>query len=475
MSERDLIEMAMQIATQLAPCLMKSMDIAYKEGAKIAGAKVTEAAQNKTRCLWNKILSAGEKKNPEASKALQELAQKPEDLNSDVLSWNLVKILRAMSPEELDEIWVIVNESRSETGGNNVINKKNVIEAKSKIHTEGNFRIGDDIYNIQTSKEITIKEIDDAISIGDAMIRDRAFVEATKEYEHMLTKAPSDKFPKKYIKITNSLGIAYWCLASEKKSPVANLEKAIHAYQRALKIAIVDKYPVDYALINNNLGNTYNMLSEYKYRSLNLQKAIDAYDESFKVYSIDKYPDDYTRVMSQKRHAFQSLLAIEDIKSPECASRQYYIGYYCLKASMVPGNQKISQMAVTSFEKALKVYSPNTTPNEYASTSSALGSAYMILSDVQDRESNLDKAVQAYQNALLVYDLKSYPSGYGIAQKNLGIAFSSLSNIKDKENNLKNSIRSTQEALKVFYGNQALAEELKLKIESDQNILSQSY
>lgn len=208
--------MAGQITSLLAPYLMKPINIVYKEVAKTTGAKVTEAAWNKSRSLWNNILSVVEKNNPENAKSLKELAETPDDFNSDALSWNLVKILKAMSPEELDEIWNIVYNCRTEPGVEISSHNKNVIN-KSKFGAIGNFRVGDNVYNIQTSKNISIEEIDNVMNIGDALIRDRAFAEAANEYESLLKTIPQNDFPNKYIKITNSLGIAYWCLASEKK------------------------------------------------------------------------------------------------------------------------------------------------------------------------------------------------------------------------------------------------------------------
>jgi hypothetical protein len=110
--------LAQQIATQLAPVLpylAAPTALAAKDAAaKAAGGKVGEAAWNKAVNLWSKIRPAVEKE-PEVAKALQEVAQKPEDPRTEaILSWQLEKILASMPTKELNEIQGIVNKSRSE-------------------------------------------------------------------------------------------------------------------------------------------------------------------------------------------------------------------------------------------------------------------------------------------------------------------------------------------------------------------------
>lgn len=464
--------LADQIAGLLAPFLPELIATTVACGKKTVDTltgKVIEAAWNKAVSVWD-ILWPEVEKEPKVAKAIQDL---PNDSRSeDILSWQLENL--TISPETLSKIKKIVAENKSDNRVNTNINQNtgNQVSSGNIITSSGN---GDIIFGHEV---ITDKEVDHAIKTGDALIRDQAFKEAAKEFNDIFTKLSPDKFPDKYMRIGNGLGIAYWCLALGGKNAEANLETAIHAYQKTLVIATLDEHPTDYAVIKNNLGNAYNMLSEYQHKSSNLEKAIDAYDECFKVYTSDKYPDDYARVLGQKTNAFQSLFAIRDATIDlESAQRQYYIGYTFLKAAMAHRNPQPAKMAITAFLEALKVYSPNTTPKEYASTSGALGTLYMILSDLeeQNQEANLGKSIQAYQSALLVYDLKRDSCEYGIMQQNLGTAFRMLSEFKDKQNNLKNAIQANQEALKVFYVDQAQAEILKSKIERDQKALSQSH
>lgn len=140
---------------------------------------------------------------------------------------------------------------------------------------------------------------------------------------------------------------------------------------------------------------------------------------------------------------------------------------------MVDGNPILAENAVKAFKEALRVYSPKNNPELYASTSNALGAAYMVFSDSKDREANLEEAIEAYQNALVIYNLNSYPAEYGIAHMSLGTAYSALSDFKDRESNLKKAVQSDKEALKVFYTDQDQAKELRSRIERDQSKIAE--
>lgn len=321
-------------------------------------------------------------------------------------------------------------------------------------------------------KKAIDKEIDHAIKTGDSLISNRAYEEATKEFESILKKVHPNEFPNKFITMQNSLGIAYWMLASRKDSD-SNYEKAIHSYQKGLDIATFNKYPEEYALLNNNIGNAYLKLSLFRDSISNLILAIESYDKSLEVYIKRKYPEDYERVQNQKANAFQSLLNTKDISiDADYAYKHYFIGHYFLRAAMVDGNQELANKAVIAFKNALKVYSLSLNVL-FSSTSNALGTAYLILWDRQNDILYLENAIAAFNDAFKVYNLQEYPSDYAITHMNLGKAFKILSGIKDKKSNLRKAIKSNKEALKVFSVNQNILKDLKHRIERDQNILDQ--
>ena len=63
-----------------------------------------------------------------------------------------------------------------------------------------------------------------------------------------------------------------------------------------------------------------------------------------------------------------------------------------------------------AYEKALRVYTLEGYPVDYAMIQNNLGAAYRSLADVMDRKGNLAKAIKAYDEALKIYTAAKYPS-----------------------------------------------------------------
>jgi thioredoxin-like negative regulator of GroEL len=95
------------LAIMLAPALPYLMSKATAAGQKAIDTltgKLGETAANKVEQVWNKLWPSIEKK-PDVVKAMQEVAENPEDTDAKaVLSWQLKKVLADLPPETLDEI-----------------------------------------------------------------------------------------------------------------------------------------------------------------------------------------------------------------------------------------------------------------------------------------------------------------------------------------------------------------------------------
>ena len=80
------------------------------------------------------------------------------------------------------------------------------------------------------------------------------------------------------------------------------------------------------------------------------------------------------------------------------------------------------QKAINAFKEALKMNTIDDNPINYAATQNNLGGAYVALSKVRENENNLQKAINAFEEALKVYTIESYPIDYAITQNNLELA-----------------------------------------------------
>jgi len=106
--------------------------------------------------------------------------------------------------------------------------------------------------------------------------------------------------------------------------------------------------------------------------------------------------------------------------------------------------------AVASYNEALKVYKRDKFPMQYAMTHNNLGTAYSILADVEDKKSNILKAKASFEKALVVYKRDAFPLDYAMTHNNLGTAYRALSDVEDKKPNILKAVASYNEALKVY-------------------------
>ncbi|MDH7490718.1 MAG: hypothetical protein QHH80_14590, partial [Anaerolineae bacterium] len=75
---------------------------------------------------------------------------------------------------------------------------------------------------------------------------------------------------------------------------------------------------------------------------------------------------------------------------------------------------------------------------------------YRTLAEIQDKAQNCSRAIQAYEQALRVYTLDRFPMDYAMTQNNLGTAYRTLAEIQDKAQNCSRAIQAYEQALKVF-------------------------
>jgi tetratricopeptide (TPR) repeat protein len=103
--------------------------------------------------------------------------------------------------------------------------------------------------------------------------------------------------------------------------------------------------------------------------------------------------------------------------------------------------------AIESYREALKIYTPDAFPVEYAGTINNLGSVYRDL-PTGDRGENLKRAIEAYREALKIRTLDAFPKDYAETMSNMGIAYSNLPT-GDRGENLKRAIEAYRVALKI--------------------------
>ena len=106
------------------------------------------------------------------------------------------------------------------------------------------------------------------------------------------------------------------------------------------------------------------------------------------------------------------------------------------------------RQAIACYQEALRFYTPEAAPLQYASTQNNLGAAYQSL-PTGDRAANLARAIECYQEALRFYTPEAAPLDYAMTQNNLGLAYADLPT-GDRAANLARAIECYQQALRFY-------------------------
>jgi len=120
------------------------------------------------------------------------------------------------------------------------------------------------------------------------------------------------------------------------------------------------------------------------------------------------------------------------------------------RASIDIETARLSRAALTAYEEALKIYTKDAFPTDYAMTQNNLGNAYWTLAEVEDKANNCRAAISAYEEALTIYTKDAFPMQYAATQNNVGNAYWTLAEVEDKANNCRAAISSYEEALTIY-------------------------
>ena len=239
-----------------------------------------------------------------------------------------------------------------------------------------------------------------------------------------------EAFPYKWSGTQNNLGSAYLeRIAGERAE---NLEQAITCFQEALKFHTFEAFPSEWAVAQNNLGLAY--INRIKGQDAdNFKQAITCFQEALKVRTFEAFRENWAETQNNLGLAYINIFR----------KGQYeYLG-----------------QAIPCFQEALKVYTFEASPLDWAMTQNNLGIAhyylyYVYRNIIEDEESenlgqeNLEQAMTCFQEALKVYTFEASPLDWAMTQNNLAGVLGLI--IKgNRAKNLQRAVVCYQEVLKV--------------------------
>ncbi|WP_017716712.1 hypothetical protein [Kamptonema formosum] len=205
----------------------------------------------------------------------------------------------------------------------------------------------------------------------------------------------------------------------KKPKSAEELQDAIFLYQRALALC-GEEYPLLRARATAGMGTALRAI-----------------------------PSEGAQLLVQAREAYEAALPIlQEFASPEeVAEAQMNLGL--VLQSLVPFNLARTGDSIQAYQRALRVFTWQAHPQEYAVLHNNIAVAYLSMPVSSEGEYLRQAlAVQSFEEALQHIALAEHPREYAMLQNNLGNALQYLPSSHPVENNLR-ALAAYGEALKV--------------------------
>lgn len=241
-----------------------------------------------------------------------------------------------------------------------------------------------------------------------------------------------------------------------------NLESAIEAYEKALQVYERTTSPEKWALIQIYLGGVYHRRL-YGNNADNLEKSFEFYQAALEIFTQESHPEEWAIIQANLGSLYpdriygdfleRTELAISCCKKALLVFDQTNFPDYWAKTQCILGEvyrERIIedvdnyQLSIDAFESALKVYTYDEYPYNWADCKIALGLVYYDLE-------RYDDSIQAYQSALQVYSYENSPEKWASIQDGLGGVYFSVAPSYGEKNieYLEKAISAYKAALQV--------------------------
>lgn len=306
---------------------------------------------------------------------------------------------------------------------------------------------------------------------------------AIQSFKGLLELIDVNANPFDYAQYQMRLGDSYAFLADLDDDPVS-LSHAIETYETVMKVYTPDLFPLEHAKTITKIGGAYREFARVQNKQGNLTKAISHFQNALKYCPSDKYPLDNASISQElgntlleiaeinpKNHYSMAAQALESAikvftfeNYPEnYAEIQIILGHCYLSIYRIDGTDLHLSKARNAFEAALNYFSFERFPYQFASIMNDIGITLDMMAKgvkaiefqnqttylkfVTDRITN---TIGAYEAALSVFNFTDYPEDYAQVQFNLGLTYSFWASIQNKSENAAQAIRAFEEALKIY-------------------------
>ncbi len=278
--------------------------------------------------------------------------------------------------------------------------------------------------------------------------------EAIEAYKAVLTVQTREQMPLEWAGIQCRLGNTLTILG-RRESGTARLTEAVKAFQAALTVQRREQVPIDWALTQNELGILLFTLGERDIESSHLEDAVTAFRQALKEITRERWPMNWASIQNNLGLALHRLGALEAppteiIKSsPRMRGLAFWLKLkYKLATPHNPNGITYLEEAQEALNEALKEYTRERVPLDWALTQNNLGAVLQSLGERETGTAYFEKALEAYRESLKERTPERVPVDWATTENNLGVALYSLYRRQNKAVYLEEAVSAYCEALK---------------------------
>jgi tetratricopeptide (TPR) repeat protein len=275
---------------------------------------------------------------------------------------------------------------------------------------------------------------------------------------------------------------------SKVQSKVANLNKAIQAYEKALEITTVETYPAEYAVTKNNLGAAYRVLSDVWNKKENSEKAIQAYEDAITIYRKLGLVTEIATSLNNASSSYAELASLEEMKAgwkEKLATAISYIeeaitlrrelglkadvatslnnasNYYSDLAALEEtkeGRKEQLDTATEYIEEAIEIYRELDLKADVAMSLNNASNRYSDLAALEEtkegRKEQLDTAIEYIEEAIEIYRELGLKADVAMSLNNASNRYSDLAALEEtkegRKEQLDKAIEYVEEAIEIY-------------------------
>jgi tetratricopeptide (TPR) repeat protein len=268
--------------------------------------------------------------------------------------------------------------------------------------------------------------------------------EAVATFREALKELTRERVPLDWARTEIGLGLVLWRLG-RRENGTAKLEEAAIAYREALKEWTRERVPLDWAMAQDSLGTALADVGRRESGTAKLEEAVAAYREALKERTRERVPLEWAGTQHNLGTALAALgrrqngtarLEEDEVDFKDVVARRASDLLGEPRARAAGDGTNTLLVALFAFRQALKEWTRERVPLEWAGTQNNLGLALAELGRGHKcgtaepwnihGTAPLEEAAIAYREALKEWTRERVPLDWAMAQNNLGNALHQL-------------------------------------------------